>query len=90
MLQELGVNTTDAITMFLSQAKHELLQEVMRDVKSLAVDRNRPVLISVQINREGKKGNGMKPSFAQNRICCRAGTSPIAAAIRKSRDVCAF
>ena len=82
MLQELGVNTTDAITMFLSQAKHEPLQEVMRDVKSLAADRNRPVLISVQINREGKKGKWHETKFCakshllQGRNFANSGCDP--------------
>lgn len=45
-------------------AKHELLQEVLKEIKAQALNRNRPYLISVQFNRQGSKGKGDVDSLA--------------------------
>lgn len=39
-------------------AKHEVMQEVLRELKAQALSRNRPYLLSFQFNREGRKGKG--------------------------------
>jgi replicative DNA helicase len=42
-------------------AKHEVLQEVLKGIKQIAMNRNIPVTISVQYNREAKKsGTGLE------------------------------
>ena len=41
-------------------AKHELLQDVLKGIKSLAMSRDRGIVISVQFNKEGKKFSSLE------------------------------
>jgi hypothetical protein len=43
---------------FARYAKHEALQEVLKGLKDMALKRDIPVNISVQFNRDAKKGTG--------------------------------